>query len=140
MKTIAVCGSMKFIKSMEDVASKLKKFGYNVLMPVEMKHIDYWQDSDHKLKVRAKQEYDLIRKHFRKIEKSDAILIINNSKGKIKNYIGANTFLELGYAYYLNKKIFLLNNPSKQKYILDELKSMDAVVLSGNIENIKNYY
>jgi hypothetical protein len=59
------------------------------------------------------------------------------TKGDIKNYIGANTFLELGFAHYLNKKIYLLNPIPDQPYIIDEVLTIDPVVLDGTIDNLE---
>lgn len=142
-KTIVICGSMRFYKEMIEIKDILEKMGYKVLMPTEIEGIDYNEIKEdkkyHSLRVKLKREKDLIREHFRKIEKGDAILIVNLSKGRIKSYIGANTFLEIGYAYYLNKKIFLLNKPSTQEYIKDELRAMDIIILNNDIQKIKNY-
>jgi hypothetical protein len=139
-KTITICGSMKFTKEMVDIEKKVKIFGYKVLMPIDLK-IDYWGDTSlsHKTRTEAKKEKDLIREHFRKIDKSDAILVVNLTKGKIKHYIGANTFLELGYAHYINRKIILLNKLPNQKYIRDELMALNIASLNGKLENIKKY-
>lgn len=142
-KTIVICGSMRFYKKMIEIRDVLKSMGYKVLLPIEIKFINYSKIKEHKkyhsLRVKLKREKDLIREHFRKIEKGDGILIINLRKGRIKYYIGANTFLEIGYAHYLNKKIFLLNKPSNQEYIKDELKAMDIIILNNDIKKIKNY-
>ena len=43
------------------------------------------------------------------IQKSDAILVLNLTKNGIENYIGGNTFLEMGFAHVLEKKIFVYN-------------------------------
>jgi len=80
--------------------------------------------------------HDLIRNHFREIEKSEAILVLNYSKGRAKNYIGGNTLMEMGYAFYLNKKIFLLNPIPYQSY-RDEIVAMQPKVLKGDLGKIK---
>lgn len=79
----------------------------------------------------------LIDEYLGKIDQSDAILVINITKKRIKNYIGANTFLEMGYAYHLKKKIYTLNPLPNQKYILDELLTFDPIVLRGNLKLVK---
>ena len=68
-----------------------------------------------------------------KIEKSDAILVVNVTKGDIKNYIGANTFLEIGFAHYIDKKIYLLNEIPNQKYIEDEILAVEPIILNGDL-------
>jgi hypothetical protein len=51
----------------------------------------------------------MIMDHLEKIKKGDAILVLNERLKDIDGYIGANSFLEMGFALCLNKKIFLLN-------------------------------
>ena len=48
--------------------------------------------------------------HFQKVEWSDAVIILNYDKNNIPNYVGANTLLEMGLAFHLNKKLFLFND------------------------------
>lgn len=79
--------------------------------------------------------------HFKKIENSDAILVINNCKNEINGYIGGAVLSEMAIAKYLGKKIFVLNNlPSVEeiRYIF-EITLMQPIILEGNLEKIKNY-
>jgi uncharacterized membrane protein (UPF0127 family) len=46
---------------------------------------------------------------LRKSLKSDAVLVLNYDRKGIKNYIGGNTLMEIGFAHVLNKKIYLMN-------------------------------
>lgn len=90
--------------------------------------------------AKMKVEENLIRKHYNEIKRSDAILVINYTKNSLKNYIGGNSFLEMGYAYILNKKIFVLNPlPKEQKIFYQELLAMEPIVLNGLLENISRY-
>lgn len=70
------------------------------------------------------------------IKDSDAILVVNLDKKGIKNYIGANTFLEIGYAHCLNKKIFFLNPIPEQDYIRDEIKAAEPIVIDQDLTKI----
>jgi nucleoside 2-deoxyribosyltransferase len=130
--TITICGSLKFHDDMVAIQKKLEKQDHLVLMPVKAAGVDYWSD-DNTSRVKAKKGLELISEHFRKIEKSDAVLIVNITKGDIKNYVGANTFLELGYAHYLQKKIYFLNPIPDQVYILDEVQTIDPVILNDDL-------
>ena len=132
---ITICGSIKFFDDMVTLQKKLEKLGHEVLMPIKAPGVDYWAE-DNTSRVTAKKTLELINEHFHKIEKSDAILVVNLTKGDIKNYIGANTFLELGFAHYLGKRIYLLNPIPEQPYILDEVLTIDPIILEGNIENL----
>ena len=85
----------------------------------------------------TKKGLRLVETHLDKITESDAILVANYTKGEIEHYIGANTFLEMGYAKYKAKKIFVLNPLPNQKYINDELLSFESVILDGNLNKIQ---
>lgn len=133
---ITICGSIKFMDEMKKIEAELKRLGHKVLMPTEAEGVDYWAE-DNKGRVEAKKKFGFIRKHMDEIKKSDAILVVNVTKKGIKNYIGANTFLEMGFAYYLKKKIFTLNPFPDQPYIIDELLTFDPIVLNGDLSKIK---
>jgi predicted RNA-binding protein with PUA domain len=63
-------------------------------------------------------------------------LIVNIDKKDICNYIGGNTFLEMGFAHILNKKIFLLNEIPEMIYT-DEILAMQPIALNGDLSKIK---
>lgn len=123
---------MKFFEQMLKVKNQLEKMGHAVLMPMKADGVDYWSE-DNANRIQAKKKFGVISEHMDKIEKSDAILIVNITKGDVENYIGANTFLEIGFAHYRNKRIYLLNEIPNQKYIEDELLTMEPTVLNGDL-------
>lgn len=92
MKVITLCGSLKFQKEMMKVAEKIALDGYCVLTPVYpvLENIERTEEQLIKLK----------EAHFKRIELSDAILVVN-----INNYIGDSTKLEIDYAKKLGKEI-----------------------------------
>jgi hypothetical protein len=57
-------------------------------------------------------------------------------KNGIKNYIGGNTFLEMGFAHVLNQKIFLLNPIPEIPFYKTEIEAMRPVVLNGDLAKI----
>jgi nucleoside 2-deoxyribosyltransferase len=119
---------------MEQVASSLETLGHKVLLPDGVKHRRIFDKSfDSK---QTKIERDAIRRHFAEIEKSDAILVCNYTKNNIKNYIGANTFIEMAYAHHTNKPIFCLNKLPNMSYIDDELAAINPMVINGDLEKI----
>ena len=69
---------------------------------------------------------------FDKLKESDALLVVNNSlkKGR-ENYISGSSFLEMGFAYALGKKIFLLQDIPDLSY-KDEIMAMKPIILNGN--------
>lgn len=133
---ITVCGSIKFFDNMLDIQKKLEASGQTVLMPVKADGVDYWEQDNTK-RVKAKKELELISEHFRKIEQSDAILVVNITKKDIENYVGANTFLEIGFAHYIEKKIYFLNPIPNQPYIIDELQTIEPIILNGDLGRLQ---
>lgn len=133
---ITLCGSVKFFDKMLELQKQLEAIGHTVYTPVEIKGLDYWEEDGTK-RIEAKREGNLFNKHMDKIEKSDAILVTNYTKGDIEHYIGAHTFLEMGFAKYRGKKIFILNPLPDQKYISEELAAFDGIVLNGDINSLK---
>ena len=92
MRIITLCGSLWFQKEMMIVAEKMALEGDCILTPV-YPTIDNLKRSEEQLQ-KLKEE------HFKRIELSDAILVIN-----VNNYIGNSTSLEIQYAKELGKEI-----------------------------------
>ena len=84
-----------------------------------------------------KRKYDLTRKHFQKVEKGDAILVLHYDYREIKNYIGGGTFSEITLAFYLNKPIYFLNPVPQDLSYTPEIEAMDPIILNGDLNNIK---
>lgn len=121
---------------MREVAGELEKLGFTVQVPKSIRLMEtegYVQPDDFKEKIEAKIRHDFIRDHFRKIEKSDAILIVNYDKNGVRNYIGGNTLMEMGLAYWLGKQIYLLN-PIPDISYKDEITAMQPTIIDGNLK------
>lgn len=126
---------MKFNDKFLELQKELEALGHTVLMPIAAAGVDYWEEDGTK-RQEAKKALRLVEKHLDKINESEAILVANYTKVDIGNYIGANSFLEMGYAKYKGKKIFVLNPLPNQPYIRDELVSFEPIVLNGNLSLI----
>lgn len=92
MKTIALCGSLRFQKEMMMVAEKMSLDGNCILTPV-------YPVSDN-IERSKEQLIKLKEAHFKRIEFSDGILVVN-----VNDYIGDSTKLEIEYAKKLGKQI-----------------------------------
>ena len=92
MKIVTLCGSLKFQKEMMNIAEKMALEGYCVLTPVYPVSENMERTKEQLIKLKEA--------HFKRIELSDAILVVN-----INNYIGESTKLEIDYAKKLDKKI-----------------------------------
>jgi len=74
--------------------------------------------------------------HFQKVVWCDAILVLNYEKNGVADYVGANTLMEMGLAFYLKKKIFLLN-PVPKIGSQEEILGMKSVVIARDLNQIK---
>ena len=101
MKIITLCGSLKFQKEMMIIAEKMALEGNCILTPV-YPIIENCERTDEQLKK-------LKKTHFKRIELSDAILVINKN-----NYIGDSTKLEVEYAKKLGKEIMYYTDLIKE--------------------------
>ncbi len=143
---IAICGSIDFTPEIKKAADQLLAKGHKVDLPTYSKKILEGELTLEEFKkkkeksgdwsFRVKVDEDLIKRYFQIIKESDAVLIVNIDKKGIKNYIGGNTLLEMGFAYVLDRKIFLLNNIPKIHYT-DEIKAMQPIILNRDLSRIK---
>lgn len=122
MKNIVLCGSMKVKDEIIRVQKLLEEKGYKVLLPVEC--------------MEGKPKVIASRAHFDRIVNPDNeyILIVNATKKGIENYIGPNSFAEIAFAFYHNKKTFVLN--SFYEPYLDELEGWGVLELHGDLDKI----
>lgn len=133
---IVVCGSMSNYLKMKALKDELLKNNHEVILPdpstnrqlQEIIKQDYVDTSDLKLK------YDYIRKHYDHIVEADFIIIANYGKNGIENYVGGNSFLEMGFAYCLGKPIYLVNPIPQIDFYYHEMVAMKPSILNGNLD------
>jgi len=135
---IAICTSFSFIKDAMIIKTELEKIGHSVFIPhnAELYINGTLPPETREKSTENKIKDDLIRKYFDIIKGSDAVLAINKDKYDVKNYVGGNTFLELGFAHILNKKIFLLNPVPKDMLYSDEILAMEHTVINNDLTKI----
>ncbi len=78
--------------------------------------------------------------YLKKIRNRDtyAVLVINDEKRGIDNYIGANTFVEVAMGFCWNRKVFLLNDYYEP--YMDELIAWDVQILKGDLGKLVESY
>jgi diphthamide synthase subunit DPH2 len=138
---ITLCHSLNFVEKAREIKKELIGRGYEVFTTP---YIDKTLEEIEKIRSDKKNYLNnlktfFIKEHFDKISKSDAILVVNLDKKGIKNYIGGNTFAEIMVAFYLNKKIFLLNpipTDEKLSYIRDEIEAIKPIIINENLDLI----
>lgn len=144
---ITICGSIAFYDEMLAVKNKLEQLGHEVkLPPFEIKNENGQMIPIKEYYAARKAEQgdtgwiwerkaEAMRWHFQKVEWCDAVLILNYDKNNISNYVGANTLLEMGLAFHLNKKIFLFNPIPDMNY-KEEILGMKPIVLNQDLNKI----
>jgi hypothetical protein len=150
---ITICGSIAFYTEMEAAAAALREQGHEVLIPLLRNEIPE-MGGDRKIYFGKYIEdnggvdafpaghalWDLkasaIRDHFEKIEWCDAILVTNYEKRGVPGYVGGNTLIEIGLAFYLNKKIYILSDISSSLSYKQEILGMKPVMLDGDLARI----
>lgn len=138
---ITICGSSKFRHQMVDYMQRLKRLGHEVIvhehyiksvngqMPELMERVN----REH---AALKREQNYIKWYHNAIQNSDAILVLNFDKNGIKNYVGGNTLMEIGFAHVNSKKVFLLNPVPDQVSYTDEINVMVDIVLDGDLQKL----
>ncbi|MDD5589903.1 MAG: hypothetical protein PHQ47_01880 [Candidatus Portnoybacteria bacterium] len=137
---ITLCGSIKFAPQIVEIYKKIQAIGHQPLLHEDMfKLVD---GTARQLQEQVKEGAEVKRKFgFIKwwhdcIKSGDAILVCNFDKNGIKNYIGGNTLMEMGFAHVNNKKVFLLNSiPGEVPYV-DEIKAMTDEIIFGDLSKI----
>jgi len=144
---ITICGSIAFFKEMQEIKTKLEGLGHEVkILPSELKDdngkdipiSEYYKlrksSTDDESWIWDRKE-EAMRMHFDKVIWSDAVLILNYNKNNIKDYVGANTFLEMGLAMHLKKRIYLLN-PIPEISCKEEILGMKPIIINNNLSKI----
>ncbi|MFC1789856.1 hypothetical protein ACFLZP_00005, partial [Patescibacteria group bacterium] len=143
--TITICGSVAFAREMLEAEKELLQTGFLVNVPrgIETflpekrrsKLLNNWGQAEG---AERKIRYNLIKDYYEKIKRSEAILVINETKKGISGYIGGNTFLEMGFAHVLGKKIYCLNPlPKELGVFYQELLAFQPTILNGDLGGIR---
>lgn len=132
---ITICGSMAFESDMQAAVVHLNDLGYETEKPNIVEGHAYPDNLDDNADLKR----GFIDEHFRKIDGSDAILVINNTKHDVAGYIGGNTLIEIAYAYAQGLEVFLLNPVPNSSYAA-EIKGMHPIILDGDLSAIDDYF
>lgn len=146
---ICICSSMSFYNQFSELKKELENIGHIVLAP-ELEFETEGDDTsvggffDRNGGVDAfPQDHEVWQKkgkaitaHFKKIDDSDCVLVTNYEKRGVSDYIGGNTFLEIGYAFGKGKKIYILNNIPKELIFKEEILGMQPIELKGDVSKI----
>jgi hypothetical protein len=152
---ITICGSIGFYKEMESAREKLLEIGHEVKIPELSLEVSkefgggkkvyfgkYIEENggidafpaEHKI---WNLKEGAIRDHYEKIDWANAILVINHEKRGIYGYIGGNTLIEIGVAFYSKKLIYILNPVSSELSYKQEIMGIKPIILNGDLNNLK---
>lgn len=141
--TVVVCSSAAFYKHVCEIQDELSAQGLDVVIPRTAQIMRESGDFDvanyktwYKDESTFKKKQELMDGHFAEIEKGDAILVVNDEKHGVPGYIGPNVLMEIAVAYFLKKKIYVLNDVAKDQSLYEEIKGIEAIELGGNVSNI----
>ena len=145
---ITLCSSIAFQDEVLTVKEKLEKLGHEVeIWPLKLKDgkgqpisvTEYYKIR----KIAANNEdwvwdrkAEAVLEHFDKVAWADAILVTNYDKNDVKGYIGGNTLMEMGLAFFLKKKIYLLNQIPELSY-KEEILGVKPTILNGDLSKIR---
>jgi len=134
---IGIIGSMQFTDKMIEVREKLRELGHDAFITdLHKTMIGKTAEEIEKIKLHQKNNRDAIREFWRLMQGADAVLVLNLDKNGIKNYVGGNTLMEIGFAHVLSQKIFMLNPIPEMPYCKTEIEAVKPVIINGDLLKI----
>ncbi len=126
---IALSGNFYAVPDLLETQELLENLNHEVVVSHEF--IAQLTEQDEHIKEENRKSF------FEKMAGADALLVVNSAhKDGKKNYISGGSFLEMGFAFGLGKKIYLLEGVPEISY-KDEILAMNPIVLNGRLESIK---
>ena len=130
---------MQFTDKMLEVKKELQKLGHDAFVTDLHKAMIGKADEEiEKIKLHQKYNMDAIREFWNAMQGADAVLVLNYDKNGIKNYVGGNTLMEIGFAYVLNQKIFMLNPIPEMPYCESEIKAVKPIIINGDFSKLRD--
>lgn len=135
---IGIISSMQFTDKMVETRDKLIELGHDAFLTnLHTSMIGRNADEIEKIKLHQKYNLDAIREFWKLMQGAEAVLVLNFDKNGIKNYIGGNTLMEIGFAHVLEQKIFLWNPIPEISYYKSEIEAVKPVIIDGDLTKIK---
>ncbi|MFA6099585.1 MAG: hypothetical protein WC750_01745 [Patescibacteria group bacterium] len=135
---IGIIGSMQMTERMLELRTKLKDLGHDAFITsFADSFVGKSDEEKEKIKIEQKNNQDAIREFWNMMQGADAVLVANYDKNGIANYIGGNALMEIGFAYVLNQKIFLLNPVPEIPFYKSEIEAVKPVIINGDLTLIK---
>ena len=136
---IGIISSMQNTEKMVEIRDQLNRIGHEAFI-TEFHYAFIGKSNEEKDNIKKEQrggEIDTIREFWNLMQGADAVLVLNLDKRGIKNYIGANTLMEIGFAHVLLQKIFFYNPIPDMPYCKEELEAVRPIIINGDLSLIK---
>lgn len=144
---ITVCSSATFYKHVVELKNQLENMGFTVLVPamaLQMQKDNDYDVTHYKTWLVGSNDYEkkaeYMHGHFDEVARADAILVVNDEKHGVPNYIGGNVLMEMALAFHMHKPIFVFNGLPANTPFDEELRGLLPVVLHGTISNFMEAY
>lgn len=142
-KIITICSSASFYRHVIKARRQLERMGFKVKIPIiaaRMAKRGDFNVENHKTWFKNPKDYNiktrLMKYHFRKVEKCDAVLILNYKKRGIDGYIGGNVLMEMAVAFQNKKPIYILNPIIDNLSIKEEIFGLQPEFINGDLTKI----
>lgn len=115
---------MKTYPLMVKICTKLRSAGLDAVAPVPDEPSTY---------MTLERKRAASKAHMNRIRRRDtkAVLVVNVSRPDANDYVGPNAFAEIGVAFALGRRVFLLHGMPEAYE--DELSAWDVTCLNGEI-------
>jgi len=128
---------MQYTEKMLEARDELIKRGHNAFVTnLADTFIGKTDEEKEAIKIHQKNNLDAIREFWRLMQGADAVLVMNFDKHGVKNYIGGNTLMEIGFAHVLDQKIFLYNPIPEIPYYKSEIEAVKPIIINGDLSKI----
>ena len=143
-KIITICSSAAHYKNVLEIEKQLRSMGYKVIIPKTaniMKKTNNFDVASYKTWYKNENDYDkktqLMKEHFKKVIKADAILVTNFEKNGLTGYIGGNVLMEMVLAFHYKKPIFIYNDIDDKLGIKEEVFGLRPIFIKSDLNIIK---
>ncbi len=134
---IGVSGSMHFTEKMLEARDALRALGHTAFCTSLAEPYVGLDDAAKQVrKIEDQMERDAIREFWQLMQGADALLVLNLDHRGVRNYIGGNAFLEMGFAHVLHQQIYLWNPIPDQSYNRSEIEAMRPIVIDGDVGRV----
>lgn len=134
---IGIIGSMQYTEKMLEARDALIALGHDAYVTdLHKAFVGKTDEEKETIKIHQKNNMDAIREFWNAMQGGDAVLVLNLDKHGIKNYIGGNTLMEIGFAHVLNQKIFLYNPIPDIQFYKSEIEAVQPVIIHGDLTKI----